>query len=1493
MKFFFTLFILVGFIVTLHAQEICDNGIDDDGDGLIDLNDVEDCICGIISSEIIGDFEEYSCCPELPTSNLNQVDIDCLNDGWIPATSNLGGADYYNTCGFLGFSLKVPLPIPSGGGAVGIYTGDIFESVGTCTGQTFLTGVNYSISLYIGFNDTLIAPPANLYYASPLNFEFNLYGNNSCDNLPASGDDCLDDMGQGWYILATIPVSGVMDSSWVYVSTSFIANGPAQAIAIGGSCDFVAANGYEHCYHFIDDIHITGEYQTLPLNIVTSYGDCTSGVFVEVPSEGGATYQWYYEGIAILGATDSNYEVPSDMQGSYTVMIDYGDHCETPYPIDVFFETEVLDVDGTVTNILCHGDGNGMIESSVTPGNNIPLDYAWSSTETDADISNLQPGTYGLTVTDSKGCYGSTSYMVTQPPVLVASLFIDVIGSDGLTYVEVGAFDGTPDYYYEWCNNETGDYTYVGPGPCWVLVTDANGCDTLINFEIESLLDIDYLVDYGTCADTCDSQIHLMVSGGQSPYAISWSNSETDSIITNLCNADYGYTVTDATGASGVGIIEVYDPGSHVAISAVYDSLICSDTLKNGIILSASGGIEPYEYAWSTGDTTGVIDSLGIGTFYVQVTDSVGCTAQDSFRVSLYVDPMFSVDILSASCGMNNGSISLSVDSIAAPYQLLWSTTDTMSMITNVGAGSYALTITDGHGCEHTYDYTVNSDSNLMLNYVKEENPCEGDSTATITLHVTGGTKPYSINWNDSETDSLRTNLATGTYSVTLTDANNCITTEEIEIVTLSAYELSATTEDIDCHGDSTGSIDLSVLPVGNYFYEWNNNSTTQDQTNLTKGTYNVTVTDLYGCTKTAEYELTEPEALSLSAEIDSLDCSGEPIAQISLTSTGGTGLHHYSWSTGDTTATISNLPAGDYTITLTDDRGCELIENYNIPAITPISLVVDWADISCHDADDGSISLMITGGTDPVFILWNDGNTDSERQNLAQGLYAVTVTDGNGCTQQDSVTITNPPILIIDILNILEPEDTGMGGEISVQATGGTPSYTYSWNDGNMDSLRINLGFGIYLLTVTDANGCTATQSWEFASDSLIYAYSETDNLCYGYCEGSIDLTIAGGVQPYEILWNDGNTDEDRTALCDGTYQAQITDASSNILSTEWVEISSPDSIEIDGIIYPVSCLDTDDAEIEVTVTGGTDPYNYTWQNSDHTGNHLTQLSPGEYGLIVSDGNQCTGRANYTIDDLMPLDMEVMGETLYCGETEGTITFTGENPNNYAIQLNGTTIAIENNTVSNLPEGSYDVDYIINPNCILNLGTVTIDLVPIQNFQLAPANQEVDKGTVVTLSIESNGLSQIADISWQSNNNWECLDQPCTSISITADADDTVQAQIIDTDGCEYYLTAQIKVKETTTTTTTIPNIFSPNQDGHNDVLEFELDPENQTLISAQVFDRWGNLVYDYPNSTKSSIWDGTKHHKSLNPGVYVYVARYKNGTETTTLYGDVTLVR
>ena len=172
MKWILSSIIVIFFIKICPAQEICNNGIDDDGDGLIDLNDVEDCICGIISTDVIGDFEEYSCCPTSYTTNLNDVGIECLNDGWEAANFLDGGADYYNTCGLLS---RIPLPIPSGNGAIGIGTGSNSpgEAIGTCMNQSLLVGVNYDISFYVGFNDTLYGPPSNIYIASPLDFEFN------------------------------------------------------------------------------------------------------------------------------------------------------------------------------------------------------------------------------------------------------------------------------------------------------------------------------------------------------------------------------------------------------------------------------------------------------------------------------------------------------------------------------------------------------------------------------------------------------------------------------------------------------------------------------------------------------------------------------------------------------------------------------------------------------------------------------------------------------------------------------------------------------------------------------------------------------------------------------------------------------------------------------------------------------------------------------------------------------------------------------------------------------------------------------------------------------------------------------------------------------------------------------------------------------------------------------------------------------------------------
>ena len=517
-KIFFTTILSLGFLAA-YGQEICNNGIDDDGDGLIDIQDVKDCPCGLVYDEVIGDFEEMSCCPQLATSNLNNVGIECLDDGWIPATAFDGGANYIHLCGYTNEGL-VPLPIPSGSGAIGMnQTPGNSDIIGYCMDNVLVVDQSYNLSFYVGFNDTLFPPPSNSYIASPLNFEFILWGNNSCDNLPASGIGCLEDLGDDWYILTTIPFTGAADSTWLYVSTSFTATDPSIAIAIGGSCDFFEANGYIATNHFLDDFHLTGQFQKPPTQEITISGDCLSGVFVDVPDVG-IGYQWYLEGIAILGATSNNYQVPFDQQGSYTVMIDFGSSCEIEVPVDVLFAIDVLDVSGTAENITCFGEDDGSINSTVNPDDNMPLDYDWSNSESTPNIENLGEGNYSLTVTDSNGCYGSTSFTITEPPEMVVELIITQSNGTDPAQAEVIILGGTPDYDILWCNLDINTQTTLLPGLCSVTITDANGCEQTFNFEIFESLNLEINYDLGTCADTCDSSIDLDITGGTIPYTL-------------------------------------------------------------------------------------------------------------------------------------------------------------------------------------------------------------------------------------------------------------------------------------------------------------------------------------------------------------------------------------------------------------------------------------------------------------------------------------------------------------------------------------------------------------------------------------------------------------------------------------------------------------------------------------------------------------------------------------------------------------------------------------------------------------------------------------------------------------------------------------------------------------------------------------------------------------------------------------------------------------
>jgi gliding motility-associated-like protein len=1713
-KYFHIACLLFTVISVGISQEICNNAIDDDGDGLIDMQDIQDCNCGLVDDDVIGDFEVMSCCPQLATSNLNTVGIECLADGWILATEFVGGADYINLCGYTVGGL-VPLPIPSGSGAIGLnQTASISDIIGYCMDNALVVGQSYDLSFYVGFNDTLYPPPSNNYVASPLDFEFVLWGNNSCDNLPGSGIGCLEDSGDDWYILTTIPFTGVADSTWLYVSTSFISSDPSIAIAIGGSCDFFETNGYNGTYHFLDDFHLTGQFQTPPTQEITITGDCVSGVYVEVPSVG-IGYQWYLEGITILGATNNIYQVPFDQQGSYTVLIDYGSSCETVVPVDVSFDLEVLDVSGNAENISCFGAIDGIITSTVNPDVNVPLDYVWSTSESTSNIDNLANGSYDLTVTDSNGCFGSTSFTIIEPPEMMVTLIITQSNGIDPAQGEVIVLGGSPDYDILWCNFDTNNQTTLEPGLCSVTIIDASGCEQTFNFEIFEPLEVEANTDFGICADSCDSEIMLNITGGDSPYNVLWNNSGAGFVQSGLCDGLYAYIVTDNFGTEVIGTVDLVSEESSLSISAMYDSLICIGSDLNTISLSTSGGEAPYTYLWSTQDSTAMIDSLTAGIYTVLVTDSLGCTAVDTIELLSYDSLTLTNNITPASCGAANGSIDISILDTVDIQSFTWSTTATTEDISGLLAGNYSVTMVDEFGCTHNYNFVVNSDSDLMVSSVVNHENCAGSNDGDITLTITGGTSPYTITWGDGTDDNPKENLSVGTYGVTLTDTNGCIWTDSIVIQTLSQleisdsvqgnscsgvndgsinisieigtasnyawstseitedisglsegmyeltitdeydceytytfeveieppYEVVATIENNNCVGDSTGSIALDIMPVGSYNYLWSTGDATKDIIGLPEGTYFVTITDASGCEQIHDYDVNIAPSYTVTATIEDAKCVGDSTGSIALTiipmdtydylwSTGATtkdvtdlgegnyivtitdengceqildyyiniapsytvtatiedtkcvgdstgsivlmitpmDTYNYLWSTGATTKDVINLGEGNYTVTITDTNGCEQIQNYNINSPVGLTLTAELVHIGCDGGATGSISVDPLGGTGSFQYLWSTGEMTSSIENLNEGNYGLTIQDDNGCTLDTSFTILaidplvvsdsiqnvqcfgeedgqitltiesgNAPFdvlwstgentlgiidlaagnysvtvtdtegceyiqnfiiissdqLVIQVENLTPPSVLGNDGQIDITIIGGSPDYTYLWNQGDTTQDLTGLTWGEYTVVVTDSNGCTASQTWTFDPLDLIATHSSLDNKCFGDCEGEITLFISGGTLPYSISWEDGSTTDDRTSLCDGFYHVTINDATGQFVEISDIEISSPDQILLSGNVYPVSCLNSNDGSISVTTTGGTEPYNYQWDQSGVDNDSLSSLSPGEYIIQVTDENLCTESAIYSIEDINLINIEITQLPYDCEEGFQEITITGQNEYDYDIYINGELSTLSTEMLESLDPGSYAISYAINPACVLPITILEIAGTQNYNLLLNPLTIEIKKGEEVTISLtETVGLGLVKfELNWESQNAFTCIDDDCQSIILTCETAENLELTIIDPWGCEQYFTIPITLI-TEIEDFTIGNIFSPNGDNVNDEVLLVPNIEGLTLLTFNFYDRWGNEVFRYVSGS-DPYWNGMLGNQYLSTGVYVYRATYEYNGEVIIKFGDITLLR
>jgi hypothetical protein len=425
-------------------------------------------------------------------------------------------------------------------------------------------------------------------------------------------------------------------------------------------------------------------------------------------------------------------------------------------------------------------------------------------------------------------------------------------------------------------------------------------------------------------------------------------------------------------------------------------------------------------------------------------------------------------------------------------------------------------------------------------------------------LSVAGGCAPYGYLWSNGATTEDVSGLGAGTYVVTVTDANGCTSTNSFtltEPVLLATSGIPATFScgyNVSCNGATNGSINLSVAGgCAPYGFAWSSGASTEDVSVLGAGTYGVTVTDANGCTTTNSFTLTEPVPVTtvltptVFAGGFNLSCNGANDGAIDLTSAGGCAPYTYSWSNGDTLEDPSGLSAGWQMVTVSDANGCSAIDSVLLLApdtlvatITPFVFNGGW-NISCNGLSDGFVNLEVIGGSGTYSYAWSNGNSNQDLQFVPAGTYLVTITDANGCTLLDSITLNEPEPIALAIV----PSVYGGGyniscygasdGAVDLTVSGGTPGYAFAWSNFSFSEDLVNVQAGTYLVLVTDANACTMADTITLTEPQpWVTNAVATPTTCTGGASGAIDLTVSGSVPPYSYLWSNGATTEDLSAL-------------------------------------------------------------------------------------------------------------------------------------------------------------------------------------------------------------------------------------------------------------------------------------------------------------------------------------------------------------------------
>lgn len=924
---------------------------------------------------------------------------------------------------------------------------------------------------------------------------------------------------------------------------------------------------------------------------------------------------------------------------------------------------------------------------------------------------------------------------------------------------------------------------------------------------------------------TWDSYLYLLNSACTSVTSDDNGCGINASVINyGICQPGTYYIVVDGAtaGAMGTFTLTVSEnptlvPTAHAGI----DRTICvGQNTVIGDAIPVTGGLGPYVYSWSP--TTNLSNpnianptaSPTTTTVYtLTVTDSRGCVTTDAMTLTVNPGPSPNLGPNQTVC--TNATVNLNAGPGYAQY--FWSTgASGVQSISVSNPGSYSVTVMDGAGC-------IGADTVSILNFVPtvvnlgaDRSICAGSSTA---LNAPPGMTAYS--WSTGATGVSSINVSTaGTYSVTVTDPNTCTARDTVVITVDPLPTVSLGPDYSICPGDQT------TLNAGTGFvnYAWSNSATSSTVT-VGAGSYSVTVTDTNGCQNNDAINVGNYAAPTVNLGADYDFCQGT-----STTLTGPSGFASYQWNTGATTPSISPVFPGNYSLTVTDANGCRGADTITLGwYFSPVVNV--GPDVNVCTGSPG-VTVNATAGF--ASYLWSTGASTPGITITTGGTYSVIASDANGCQAFDTLVATLVPAVSISLGNL----DLCPGDPAFLDAGAGYVSY--AWSTGSNSQFIAPATAGTYAVTVTDPNGCvgSATSNVTFFPAPSVSAGASPQDLCYG---DTLQLTASGSFPAY--LWSNGHAGATLDITSPGNYTVTATDANG---------CEATGSVTVNGLVAPTVSLGPDLALCDgatQTLDAGAGQAGYAW-STGATSQTIAVTSSGTYAVTVTAANGCDASDVVAVAISPTVAVNLGPDTIpLCGGGE-LLLDAGPGLQTYLWSNGG---SIDQYLVVT-DSGQYAVTVTDAIGCT-GTDTVAVTLVPLPPFEVQSVT--VCPGESATLDAGGGFSSYL----WSTGANTQ-------SIVVTVPGSYNVTVTYAN---CQ--LEDEADMSDQCNSTIDIPNVFTPNGDGINDV--YQLRGQNIESVQFWIADRWGKILF--VGNSLTATWDGKLNGNDVPDGVYFIGLHYK----------------